>query len=401
MSKSLLTHQSSNNQSTSHPITNQIMTSIKKALIVGGGIGGLSAGIALRKAGIETELVELQPEFNVYGVGIIQPSNALRALDVLGLADRCMERGSPYGPVKMCTSNGFQITQVGTPPMGRLPVHNGISRRILHEVLLDGAIDNQVFIRMGVTVDTLDNGPDYVTVTFTDGSTGRYDLVVGSDGVYSKVRRLVLGDFKPRYTGQSVWRYAFPRPAELDTGYILFGKKTKVGLIPMTADKMYMFVVSAEGEDPKIPESELVPRMKALLEEYDAPMVRAVVDQITDPAGVIYRPLETLLLSAPWYNNRVLLIGDAVHATIPQLGQGAGLAIEDAVVLSELVKTNDPLPTVLNKFMNRRYERCKMVVDASNTLGEWEQLEWKGQLPEGANMGALMGKTLGAMGAPI
>ena len=377
------------------------MTSIKKALVVGGGIGGLSAGIALRRAGVDAEVIELHPEFNVYGVGIIQPSNALRALDTLGLADRCMERGSPYGPVNMCTSTGFQITQVGTPPMGRLPVHNGISRRILHQVLHNGAVENQVTIRMGITVAALDNGPDSVTVTFTDGSTGRYDLVVGSDGVYSKTRGLVLGEYKPRYTGQSVWRYAFPRPAELDTGYIFLGKQSKVGLIPMTPDRMYMFVVSAEGEDPKIPESELVPRLKALVAEYQAPMVRAVVDQITDPKGVIYRPLETLLLPAPWYKDRVLLIGDAVHATIPQLGQGAGLAIEDAVVLGELIQSGNPLPTILNDFMNRRYDRCKMVVDASNTLGEWEQLEWKGQLPEGDNIGALMGKTLGALGAPI
>ncbi|MBO0951924.1 FAD-dependent monooxygenase [Fibrella forsythiae] len=377
------------------------MSSIKKALVVGGGIGGLSAGVALRQAGVEVDLIELHPTFNVYGVGIIQPSNALRALDSLGLADRCMERGSPYGPVKMCAANGFKFAETGTPPMGRLPVHNGISRRILHDVLHEGAIANQVKIRMDVTVSAIDNGPDAATVTFSDGSTGVYNLVVGSDGVYSQVRGLVLGDYKPRYTGQSVWRYAFPRAADLDTGYIFFGKKTKVGLIPMTADRMYMFVVSAEGNDPKIPEAELVPRLKALVADYEAPMVRAVVDQITDPKGVIYRPLETLLLPAPWYNNRVLLIGDAVHATIPQLGQGAGLAIEDAVVLGELVQSGDPLPTILENFMNRRFSRCKMVVDASNTLGEWEQLEWQGQLPEGANMGALMGKTLGAMGAPI
>lgn len=348
------------------------MTSIKKALVVGGGIGGLSAGIALRKAGVEVETLEIHPEFNVYGVGIIQPSNALRALDVLGLADRCMERGSPYGPVKMCTSTGFQVAQVGTPPMGRLPVHNGISRRILHQVLHDGAVASGVTLRMGITVAALDNGPDAVNVRFTDGSTGRYDLVVGSDGVYSKLRGLVLGDYKPRYTGQSVWRYAFPRPADLDTGYIFLGRQSKLGLIPMTADTMYMFVVSAEGDDPKMPESELVPRLKALVADYEAPMIRPFVDQITDPKGVIYRPLETLLLPAPWYRNRVLLIGDAVHATIPQLGQGAGLAIEDAVVLGELIQSGNPLPMVLNEFMNRRYDRCKLVVDASNTLGEWE-----------------------------
>jgi 2-polyprenyl-6-methoxyphenol hydroxylase-like FAD-dependent oxidoreductase len=375
---------------------------MKNVLIVGGGIGGLSAGVALRKIGYSVDLVEIHPEFNVYGVGIIQPSNALRALDSLGLADACMERGSPYGKVKMCTATGFIFTELGTPPFGRLPVHNGISRRILHDVLYEGAQAAGVNFRMGLTIESIDNTDEGVTVTFTDGSTGHYDLLVGADGVNSNVRKLVFGDYKPRYTGQSVWRYAFERPETLETGYMFMGKQTKAGLIPMTKNTMYMFLVSAEGEDnPFIPEEELVPRLRSLLEEYSAPMVTNVVDQITDPKGVIYRPLETLLMPAPWYKNRVAMIGDAVHATIPQLGQGAGLAIEDAVVLGEELANADDPQAAFDRYMVRRYDRCKMVVDVSAQVGEWEQLEWQGRLPEGANIGALMGKTLAALGAPI
>ncbi|TAE31828.1 MAG: monooxygenase [Cytophagales bacterium] len=375
---------------------------MKKALIVGGGIGGLSAGVALRKIGLEVDLVEITPAFNVYGVGIIQPSNALRALDSLGLADACMERGSPYGKVKMCTATGFMFTELGTPPFGRLPVHNGISRRILHDVLYQGAQAAGVNLHMGKTVEAIDNTDTGVAVTFTDDSTEQYDLVVGADGVNSNVRNLVFGDYKPRYTGQSVWRYAFERPAELETGYMFMGKQTKAGLIPMTADTMYMFVVSAEGEDnPFIPEDELVPRLRSLLDEYSAPMITNVIEQITDPKGVIYRPLETLLMPGPWYKNRVVMIGDAVHATIPQLGQGAGLAIEDAVVLGEELAIGDDPQAAFDRYMARRYDRCKMVVDVSAQVGELEQLEWQGRLPEGANIGALMGKTLFALGAPI
>jgi 2-polyprenyl-6-methoxyphenol hydroxylase-like FAD-dependent oxidoreductase len=97
-----------------------------------------------------------------------------------------------------------------------------------------------------------------------------------------------------------------------------------------------------------------------------------------------------------------VMIGDSAHATIPQLGSGAALAIEDAVVLAELLKTDDSVATILENYMKRRYERCKMVVDVSNTLAEWEQMEWNGiPLPAGANMGALMGKTLAALAAPI
>lgn len=379
------------------------MSSINKVLIVGGGIGGLSLGIALRRAGIDAEIVELQKEFNVYGVGIIQQANALRALDALGVADEAMRRGSPYGNVKMCAPTGHQFAEIGIPPMGRYPVHNGISRKILHDVLYEAAVENGVTFRMGLTVSEIENEGTRVGVKFTDGTEGSYQLVVGADGVNSKVRNMVFGEQKPHYVGSSVWRYAFKRPTELETGYMFFGKRTKLGLIPMTADTIYMFVVSAEGEDnPFIPEEELVSRLKTYVSEYPAKMVADLVDQITDPKGVIYRPLETLVMPAPWYKNRVLIIGDAAHATIPQLGSGAALAIEDAVVLAEELQKDQSVEAVLEAYMTRRFDRCKMVCDASVKLAEWEQMEWKGiQLPEGANMGMLMGKTLASLAAPI
>lgn len=379
------------------------MSSIKKVLIVGGGIGGLSLGIALRRGGIDAEIVELQPEFNVYGVGIIQMSVALRALDAIGVADETMRRGAPYGMVKMCAPTGFQFAETGPPPLGRFPVHNGISRKILHDVLYEAAIENGVVFRMGLTVSEIENTDFGASVTFTDGSTGQYDLVVGADGVNSKVRSLVFGDYQAKYVGSSVWRYAFKRHPNLDTGYMFFGKKAKLGLIPMTADSMYLFAVTAEGADnPKIPENEMVPRLKAYLQEFPAQMVQDIIEEIDDPKKIIYRPLETLFITEPWYKNRVVILGDAAHATIPQLGSGAALAIEDAVVLAELLQTEESPAQQLEKYMQRRFERCKVVVDVSNTLAEWERLEWAGQpLPEGANMGALMGKTLGALTAPI
>lgn len=379
------------------------MSSIKKVLILGGGIGGLSMGIALRRVGIDAEIVELNKEFNVYGVGIIQQANALRALDALGVADETMRRGSPYGKVKMCAPTGFSFAEIGNPPMAHYPIHNGISRKILHDILYEAAVENGVTFRMGTTVSEIENEGTRVDVKFTDNTEGTYQLVVGADGVNSKVRSLVFGDYTPQYIGSSVWRYPFKRHPNLDTGYMFFGKRTKLGLIPMTADAMYMFVVSAEGEhNPIIPQDELVSRLKAYVSEYPAPMVQDILDQITEADKVNYRPLETLMMPAPWYKNRVVMIGDAAHATIPQLGSGAALAIEDAVVLAELLKSDDNVETILENYMKRRYERCKMIVDVSNQLAEWEQMEWKGiPLPEGANMGALMGKALGALVAPI
>jgi 2-polyprenyl-6-methoxyphenol hydroxylase-like FAD-dependent oxidoreductase len=379
------------------------MSSIKKVLIVGGGIGGLSTGIALRRAGIDAEIVELSKEYNVYGVGIIQQANALRALDALGVAEETMRRGSPYGKVKMCAPTGFQFGEAGTPPMGNYPTHNGISRKILHDVLYEAALKNGVVIRMGVTVSDIENEGTRVSVKFTDNTEGDYQLVVGADGINSKVRSLVFGDYEAKYIGSSVWRYPFKRPAELETGYMYFGKKTKVGLIPMTADMMYMFIVAAEGDDnPLIPQEDFVPIMKAHLAEYPVKMVADRIEEITDATKAVYSPLKTLMMSESWFKNRVVMIGDAAHATIPQLGSGAALAIEDAVVLGEELQKDQSVEDALTNYMTRRFERCKMVIDASNTLAEWEQMEWKGiPLPEGANMGMLMGKTLAALAAPI
>ena len=377
------------------------MGKIQKVLIVGGGIGGLSSGIALCKLGLEVTIAEIQPSFNVYGVGIIQPSNALRALDALGVVDSCMAKGSPYGMVKMFTSQGHYITEVGVPPIGRLPSHNGISRKILHDVLYEEAVAKGVNFRMGLTVNEIDNGAEKVIVTFSDGTRGQYDLLIGADGVNSKVRKLIFGEYFPAYTGQSVWRYAFDRPAELETGYIFMGRSSKVGLIPMTNNSIYMFLVTAEGDDPRIPDEHLIPRFKEWLKEYEVPIVKDLIKKITDPKLVVYRPLETLLIPAPWYNNRVLIIGDAAHATIPQLGQGAGLALEDSIVLAELIQEENPMEVTLEKYMKRRFDRCKLVVEASKQIGEFEQLEWKGLLPKDVNIGAIMGKTLGAMMQPI
>lgn len=370
------------------------MSKVKKILVVGAGIGGQSVAIGLKKAGFDVDVVEIQKEFNVYGVGIIQQANALRALDAIGVADEAMRRGSPYGKVKLCLPHGVQIGEAGTPPIGKFPSHNGISRKILHDVLFEESLKVGLKYKMGTTIKSIDNQLDKVDVTFLDDTNNTYDIVIAADGVNSKVRKLVFGEYKATYVGLSVWRYAFKRPADLDTGYIFFNKKHKLGVIPMTADLCYIFVNSAEGEDPLVPEGQLVERLKSYMSMYPIKMVQELIPQVVDSKLVNYRALETLKMEAPWFKNRVVVLGDAAHTTIPQLGSGAALAIEDAVVLVEELQKDGSVNEVFESYMKRRYERCKMVVDVSETLGAWELLEYNGQpLPEGANMGMLMGKT--------
>lgn len=378
------------------------MSSVKKALVVGAGIGGQSAAIGLKKAGIDVEIVEIHLAFNVYGVGIIQQQNALRALDDLGIGQEALKRGSAYGQVKMFTAGGHPVGMAGAPPTGKYPSHNGISRKILHDVMYEEATKLGIKFRMGLTVESLDNRPDGVDVTFTDGTKGSYDLLIASDGINSKLRGMVFEEINPRYVGLSVWRYAFKRHEDLDTGYIYYGKKSKIGFIPMSEDSMYMFLVSAEGDDWAISQDDLVPKLKAYMAEFPVKIAQDSIEEVTEPSLVNYRPLEALRIEDPWYKNRVVIIGDGAHATIPQLGSGAALAIEDAVVLVDELQKNNEVSEALNAFMKRRYDRCMSVVNASETLGEWELLEFQGKpLPEGANPGALIGRTIGGLMAPL
>ena len=378
------------------------MAAIQKALVVGAGIGGQSAAIALAQAGIDVEVVEIQAEFDIYGVGIIQQANALRALDRIGLASETMKRGLPYGQVKMFTAGGHSVGLAGAPPGGQFPSHNGISRRTLHEVMYEEAQRLGIPYRMGQTVTEIQNSDTAVQVTFTDGSSASYDILIASDGINSKVREMIFGPMEPRYIGLSVWRYPFKRHEDLDTGYIYYGQRSKIGFVPMSQDSMYMFMVTAEGNDYRLEKSQYASLMREYLSEYPVQIAQDASEQLTEDELVNYRPLEALDLPRPWFKNRVVIIGDAAHATVPQLGSGAALAIEDAIVLGDELQKAPDVQSAFEAFMDRRYDRCMMVVNASETLAEWELLEFNGQpLPEGAHIGALIGKTIGGLMAPI
>jgi len=379
------------------------MTAVRKVLIVGGGIGGQSAAIAFAKRGVNVEIVEIQPAFNVYGVGIIQQANALKALDKIGIADEAMKRGLPYGQVKMYAGPGNHfIGLAGPPPTEKYPSHNGISRRTLHEIMYEETQKLGVPYKMGTSVKAFENNEDNVSVTFSDGTKDTYDIVVASDGIRSKTREMVFGShLQPKYMGLSVWRYAFPRHEDLDTGYMYYGKRSKIGFIPMSEDTMYMFLVSMEGQE-WIGESQFIPMLQDYLSEYPVKIAQDASEQIIDPNLVNYRTLEAVRIPDKWYKNRIVIIGDGAHATVPQLGSGAALAIEDAVVLAEELDKVDDVQEGFQNFMERRYKRAIAVVDASEKLAEWEVLEFSGKpLPEDANVGKLIGQTIGLLMQPF
>ncbi len=334
-------------------------------LIIGGGIGGLTAAIALGRKGFQVDLIERDQTWQVYGVGIIQQSNVIRAMHALGVLDDYLQAGFGFNHVDIFGPDGWHLARV---PSHRLvpdqPANVGISRRALHEVLVRRAQAAGASIRLGVEAERIEDEGESVNVTFSDGSTGRYDLVVGADGLYSTTRRMLFPEApEPTFTGQGVWRHNFPIEPGLDSLQAYEGP-IGMGLVPLGKSLMYLYVTSPEPGNPRYPRAGLAEAMRAKL-KHAPERIAALARSITRDEDVVYKPLEWIWLEGPWFKGRVVLLGDAVHATTPHLGQGAGMAIEDGIVLAEELAQKDSPAEAFPAWQARRVERCRYIVEQS------------------------------------
>jgi 2-polyprenyl-6-methoxyphenol hydroxylase-like FAD-dependent oxidoreductase len=338
-------------------------------LVVGAGLSGMVLATALRKAGIGVDLIELHPAWDVLGVGISVQGPALRALKSIGLLERCIAAGFGYSQVVNCDQDGVVQGVVELPRLNgaQYPSCVGMMRPLLHEVVA-GAM-----------------------------SEAGDDLIVGADGANSRVRELLFGAAsKPQYTGQAVWRAMVPKPSEVKARHAYYGPRHKAGFNPVSRDEMYIYLVQNVQGNPRLEQERWPAVMRELLADFGG-HIGEVRSRITDPRRIVYRPVTSLLLPAPWYRGRVVVIGDAAHTAPPQLASGATIAIEDAIVLAELLAGNASVDDVLRRFMARRYERCRIVVENSWQLGEWE----KTPDAQGADPTALIQASMKALAAPI
>ncbi|WP_020655782.1 FAD-dependent oxidoreductase [Massilia niastensis] len=350
-------------------------TCIDKALVVGGGFSGMAAAIELRKRGIAVDLVEIDPHWRNYGAGISIGGPTLRALRTLGVLERFVAEGHACDGIDIFAPDGRLIAQMPTPRIAgdEVPGSGAIMRPVLARILADATRASGATVRLGCSVASLRQDEAGVDVVFTDGQAGRYDLLVGADGLYSAMRRMLLPDAPaPRYSGQGVWRAVLPRPPQVVRTMLWNGPGLKVGLNPVSQDEMYLFINEhREHSDYVAPETFLA-RLKALLAPFPDPLLREAGAQLDERSLVVFRPLEGLLVPQPWYRGRAVLIGDTVHATTPHLASGACIGIEDAIVLAESLETARDAGAALAAFQQRRWERCRMVVENSWRLGEIE-----------------------------
>lgn len=370
----------------------------RKGLIVGGGIAGMSAAIMLRQAGIAVELIDVAKEWKMVGAGLTISASTLRAFQKIGILDEVRRQGHTHPGIQVCDINGKPLHKVVSPPLpdAKVPGAAGVLRPVLHGILAARLRELEVPITLGQTLSALRDTGEGVETRWSDGSERRYDFVVGSDGLFSGVRRLLFPQAAPPvFAGQACWRLVIPRPPEIDQRHFFLGGPVKVGLTPVSREEMYLFLLehipSNPWRDPATQHLEL----KRLLEGFGG-ILASIREALSPQSRILYRPLEGHLLRHDWFAGNTILIGDAAHATTPQLASGAGMAAEDGIVLAEELAKGDACAQAYARFMARRYERCRLVVENSLEIG---RLEVSGR--PAAEQTAVVADSLSKLAEPI
>jgi 2-polyprenyl-6-methoxyphenol hydroxylase-like FAD-dependent oxidoreductase len=325
-----------------------------RVLVVGAGIAGLAAARALDRIGCAVDIVERERTRAEVGTGIYLPGNATRALRALGLEPQVVERAAVVPCQRFSDHRGRLLVEVdvaelwsGVGPCLALP------RADLHAVLLDGA--RNASIRTGVALLELSEQAGTVSVGCDDGTARDYDLVVGADGIRSTTRRLALGgEVRARQVGQRGWRFVTAGPAETTTWSVMLGRRCAFLTIPIGHGRVYCYgdvlrQSDEEGED------DLAHSFAGFAEP-----VPTLLDSVARDGFVHRSTIEEVALDS-WAQGRVLLVGDAAHATSPNMAQGAAMALEDAIVLAECLDQLDSIPAALSAFEARRRPRTEWV----------------------------------------
>ncbi|MFF3691386.1 FAD-dependent oxidoreductase [Streptomyces sp. NPDC002187] len=328
------------------------MSSPLDILVVGAGIAGLATATALHRAGMSVDVIERSPERRATGAGLFLPGNSVRALTALGLGNQLRALGAPVPGQRLMDHRGRVLADIAMAELWRGTADCvGMTRADLHAAL-HGIVP--VPVRHGVTVVSLKQSDDGAHVKFSDCGTGRYDVVVGADGIRSDLRESVDPVTGARYLGQVCWRFLTDAP-DIDQWTVWLGPGTTFLAYPVGRGRVccYADVAAASPEDPTTAAG-----LPGLFSGYD----QRVRDLLATPAAgeAYFSPVEEVG-SETWAYGRVVLVGDAAHASSPNMAQGVAMAVEDAQVLAEVLATGGNTEDLLQQYVQRRLPRTRWV----------------------------------------
>jgi FAD-dependent urate hydroxylase len=330
-----------------------------RILVVGAGIAGLGAARALRQRGFAADIIERERAWVHTGAGIYLPGNAARALRALGLESAVAERGSLIRHQRLCDHRGRLLANIDLAALwGDVGPCLALHRADLHAVLASHG--DPVPVRMGVSLQGLSQQDETVTVEFDDGSAGRYDLVLGADGIHSQVRRLLVGADLVRPVGQVAWRFVTRHPPEVTTWTVLLGREVTFLAVPIGRGQVYCYCDTPADSPPRPGGDDVSGRLAELLAGFADP-VPAILSTLGPDSAVHVAPIEEVTLDQ-WSAGPVLLIGDAAHATSPNMAEGAAMALEDGLVLAECLASGRSIAQMEAAFQARRHPRTEWVL---------------------------------------
>jgi 2-polyprenyl-6-methoxyphenol hydroxylase-like FAD-dependent oxidoreductase len=340
-----------------------------RVLVVGGGIGGLTAGIALRRAGIDVVVYERAATLEAVGAGLVLAPNALAALARIGLEEAVRSRGAEGARLTIRTARGRVLLRNELHPPGLTMV--GIHRAALQEALVT-ALDPEA-LGLGAELTGFEESDGSIVAHFADRSEAQVDVLVGADGIRSLVRARLLHDGAPRYAGYAGWRAVAEPPAGLvppGTFSESWGRGIRFGIVDVGGGRVYWFVSqnAREGDwERSGVKEEFLFRLRGWHEPVEA-LVAATDEAAISGLGIYDRPP-----AKRWGAGRATLLGDAAHPMTPNVGQGACQAIEDAVVLAACLSEGGDPAAALRRYEARRIPRTSAIVRRSWQLGRLAQ----------------------------
>jgi 2-polyprenyl-6-methoxyphenol hydroxylase-like FAD-dependent oxidoreductase len=331
-----------------------------RILIVGAGIAGLSLARALEQRNITADVVERGVEHRTTGTGLYLPANAIRALRHLGLGDAVAARAEQVRRQRLLDHRGRLLTEYAVDTIwGDVGDCYAMSRSTLLDILLTGIDDSRV--RLGAGVETVDAEG---TVTFADGSQEAYDLVVGADGISSAVRASAFaGSSEPRFLNQICWRYiAHDTTGVIPDGVwsVRLGSRGRSFLTEPLGDGQVYCYAEINSTEPTAPAAD----WRTLFADF----VEPIPTMLEQGADAYFAPLHEID-DDDWVRSQVVLIGDAAHACSPSMAQGCALALEDTLVLAELIAgaaDRAAVPAALAAYRERRRERVRWVLSQNH-----------------------------------
>ena len=343
---------------------------LMRIVVVGGGIGGLAAALALRREGFEPAVFERAPALLEVGAAIAVWPNAFRVLERLGLGETLLARAGRIRSARWLGRDGRQYNHFNFP-------ETGVPAVALHRADLQGALLRELsagWVHLGKTFAGFDADGEEVRARFEDGTEVACDLLVGADGLHSRVRAQLHDDGEPVYRGYTVWRgVARLEHAALQTGTAseIYGEGQRFGIGPVGLGRTGWWATANEPLAVAESDTEHGPKLKSLFEGWCAPV----------PELVEATPSETILRNAAfdrpaaarWGEGRVTMLGDAVHPMTPNLGQGGCVAVEDAAVLARCLAKYGDVPAALRAYESCRRTRAARIATYSRRYGAFGQ----------------------------